>query len=216
MCRSHILADVQDLVKELLHCIAELSKIFFTKTHGIDPLFSRAIVPVLIQLFRLPDLQIITLAGLKCLGTIIYQSCVVPIRSQNLFRDLVDQNVIGLLCQMLQSASQGEVTAIHKVAVQVLSLMINPPIGSQFSFPWVRGPHDQLIEYNDAVNSFESVRMTVYKFFTEFAFCQSLMNVYHQENEAEHLVTKISVMRIVTQLARIKKDNLTDLGLTHL
>ena len=72
LCRSDILADVQDLVKELLHCIAELSKIFFTKTHGIDPLFSRAIVPVLIQLFRLPDLQIITLAGLKCLGTIIY------------------------------------------------------------------------------------------------------------------------------------------------
>ena len=94
--------------------------------------------------------------------------------------------------------------------------MINPPIGCQFSFPWVRGPHDQLIEYNDAVNSFESMRITVYKFFTEFSFCGSLMNIFHAENEQEHVVTKLAVMRIITQLARIKKDNLTELGLTHL
>lgn len=52
LCRSDILVDIQDLVKELLNVISELSKIFFTRTAGIDPLFQRAIVPVLVQLFR--------------------------------------------------------------------------------------------------------------------------------------------------------------------
>lgn len=62
-------------------------------------------------------------------------------------------------------------------------MLINPAFGSQFSFPWMRGPHDQLIEYNDAVNSFENVRIAVYKFFSEFDFVGALMQVYHAENE---------------------------------
>ena len=39
LCRSDTLPDIQDLVKELLQVIAELSKIFFTKAQGIDPMF---------------------------------------------------------------------------------------------------------------------------------------------------------------------------------
>lgn len=95
-------------------------------------------------------------------------------------------------------------------------MLVNPAFGNQFSFPWMRGPHDQLIEYNDAVNSFESIRITVYKFFTEFDFVGALMNVYHEENEQKHICTKIAVLRIITQLTRIKKDNLVALGLTNL
>lgn len=67
--------------------------------------------------------------------------------------------------------------------MHVLSMLVNPAFGSVFSFPWMRGPHDQLIEYNDAINSFETVRMTVYKFFTEFDFLGVLMKIYHDENE---------------------------------
>ena len=66
------------------------------------------------------------------------------------------------------------------------------------------------------MNSFETIRMTVYKFFTEFDFVGSLMAIYHEENEQSYLMTKMSVLRIITQLTRIKKDNLTALGLTHL
>ena len=80
----------------------------------------------------------------------------------------------------------------------------------------MRGPHDQLIEYNDAVNSFETVRLTVYKCFTDFDFLEVLMRVFHDEDEAKHLMTKVSVMRIISQLTRIKKENLVALGLTHL
>lgn len=72
---------MQDLVKELFYCISELSKIFFTKTAGIDPLFQRAIVPILVQLFRVPDLKIIQLAALKCLGIHVCLANFVPIRS---------------------------------------------------------------------------------------------------------------------------------------
>ena len=58
--------------------------------------------------------------------------------------------------------------------------------------------------------------MTVYKFFTEFDFVGTLMLIYHEENEQNHLMTKMAVLRIITQLTRIKKDNLVALGLTHL
>ena len=95
-------------------------------------------------------------------------------------------------------------------------MLVNPAFGNLFSFPWMRGPHDQLIEYNDAVNSFETIRMTVYKFFTEFDFVGALMAIYHEENEQNFLMTKMAVLRIITQLTRIKKEQLVALGLTHL
>ena len=75
-----------------------MSKLFFTKTQGIDPLFQRAIVPILSQLYRMQDHKGIILASLKCLGSFVCQACIVPIRSQNLYRDLVDQNIIALIC----------------------------------------------------------------------------------------------------------------------
>lgn len=39
LCRSENLTDLQDLITELLQSVAEMSKLFFTKTQGIDPLF---------------------------------------------------------------------------------------------------------------------------------------------------------------------------------
>ena len=98
---------------------------------------------------------------------------------------------------MLQ-AEQGQISAITKTVVHVLSILINPAFGNLFSFPWIRGPHDQLIEYNDAVNSFETVRLTVYKYFTEFDFVGALMAIYHEEDEAQYVMTKMAVLRIVT------------------
>ena len=82
--------------------------------------------------------------------------------------------------------------------MHVLAQLINPAFGNLFSFPWMRGPHDQLIEYNDAVNSFEALRTTVFKFFIEFDFVGVLMAIYHEENEQTHLMTKMSVLRIIT------------------
>ena len=52
------------------------------------------------------------------------------------------------------------------------------------------------------------MRVTVYHRFTDFDFLNSLMTIYHSENEKEHLMSKVAVMRIITQLLRIKKENL--------
>jgi len=40
----------------------------------------------------------------------------------------------------------------------VLSIIINPIYGDTYSFPWKRGPHDNLNEYLEALPSFEQVR----------------------------------------------------------
>lgn len=50
--RSDQLEQLQDVGIELLHANTELGKLFFNKTQGIDPLFSRNIVPVFTQIFR--------------------------------------------------------------------------------------------------------------------------------------------------------------------
>jgi hypothetical protein len=39
------------------------------------------------------------------------------------------------------------------------------------------------------------------------------MSIYHAEDEKEQLMTKVSVLRIITQLGRLKKDTLAEQGL---
>ena len=44
---TDVLESCQDVVSDLLLAISELSKLFFSKTQGIDPIFSKNIVPTL-------------------------------------------------------------------------------------------------------------------------------------------------------------------------
>ena len=59
LVKSEILESCQDMVSDLILAISELSKIFFTKTAGIDPIFSKNIVPTLAALLRMPELKVI-------------------------------------------------------------------------------------------------------------------------------------------------------------
>ena len=93
-----------------------------------------------------------------------------------------------------------------------MAQLINPAFGSSFSFPWKRGPHDQLIEHGDAVKTFENIRMTAYKNLSEFDFGQCLVAIYDSEIEEDHTMTKMAVLRIVTQLTRIKREALNSAG----
>ena len=56
------------------------------------------------------------------------------------------------------------------VAVQVISTLVSPVYGDFYSFPWKRGPHDNILEYTEASATFESVRESIFNQLKEFDF----------------------------------------------
>ncbi len=76
---------------------------------------------------------------------------------QNFYKDLLEQRIINDICSIILSVG-GVATPLQKVAVHVLSIIINPVYGETYSFPWKRGPHDNLNEYLEALPSFDNVR----------------------------------------------------------
>lgn len=78
-----------------------------------------------------------------------------------------------------------------------MATIINPAFGDSFSFPWLRGPHDQMSEYNDHVPTLENLRTDCYKHLYNFDFCKAMANIFASEDESEHLMTKVAVFRIL-------------------
>jgi len=80
---------------------------------------------------------------------------------QNFYKDLVEQKIIHDLCSIVSQVG-ANATPKQKVATHVLSIIINPIYGDTYSFPWKRGPHDNLNEYLEATSTFDMVRNTTY------------------------------------------------------
>jgi hypothetical protein len=60
---------------------------------------------------------------------------------------------------------------IQKAAIHALSVLMNPFFGDTYSYPWKRGPHDNLPEYFEALPTFDNVlRPSIYSSLTEFDF----------------------------------------------
>ena len=50
-----LFSQAQEVVADLIQVISELSKIYFTRTSGIDPLFSKQIVHTLTEIIKRND-----------------------------------------------------------------------------------------------------------------------------------------------------------------
>ena len=70
-------------------------------------------------------------------------------RMHSFFRELIEFQIITTLVTNLRDAGKS-VTATHLATTHVLAMLLNPAFGNSFSFPWKRGPHDQINEYLDA------------------------------------------------------------------
>jgi hypothetical protein len=66
-----------------------------------------------------------------------------------------------------------------------------------YSFPWKRGPHDQIIEYNDLVPLVETIRAKTFKKLASGDFLSSLKSIFNAEQDPE-VMTRTAVLRIVT------------------
>ena len=61
---------------------------------------------------------------------------------------------------------------------------MNPFFGDTYSYPWKRGPHDNLPEYLEALPTFDNVlRQTIFAQLTEFDFLGKLSLIYQSEDE---------------------------------
>ena len=60
-----------DIATEVINCIAEMSKISYTKAGGIEPVYMKHFVPLLPTLLREPCSNEALLASLKALGTFV-------------------------------------------------------------------------------------------------------------------------------------------------
>lgn len=94
---------------------------------------------------------------------------------------------------------------ITTASCQVIAQLINPAFGDTYSFPWTRGPHDQIIEYNDVMPLTDKIRLRVAKKFEHENFIKNLIKLYQSEPESL-FVQKMVVLRTLTQLVRAKRD----------
>lgn len=101
----------------------------------------KVVVPNLASVLKASQDKGVTLAVLKCIGSFASQACLTPQRMANFYRDSLDNEVISDICKVIAQVSD-KVEPCHLVAVQTLSMIINPAFGDTFSFPWNRGPHD--------------------------------------------------------------------------
>lgn len=83
------------------------------------------------------------------------------------------------------------------VAVELLSTLICPVYGDFYSFPWKRGPHDNILEYIEALQTFESLRELIFNQLKEFDFLGKFIVIYQKEDESKNLEVKSSTLRLL-------------------
>mmetsp|Transcript_29412 Transcript_29412/g.44502 ORF Transcript_29412/g.44502 Transcript_29412/m.44502 type:complete len:285 (-) Transcript_29412:1335-2189(-) len=122
---------------------------------------------------------------------------------QNFFKEVKDNGTIQEVCEILKSTKpSGPVTALHQVAAEALSTLICPVYGDFYSFPWKRGPHDNILEYTEASAIFEGVRDVAYTNLKDFDFTSKFIAIYNSEEESKFVEVKCSVLRFFSQLLR--------------
>lgn len=86
-----------------------------------------------------------------------------------------------------------------------MSAVIHPYYGEVYSFPWKRGPHTAVLEYNDNYGNFDILKDTVYSALSEFNWTNKLTYCFKELYESDN-VTCIAIYRIFLQLLRFKLD----------
>ncbi len=159
--RNTIKSDLSEpeLLCDLVKNIALLGKSSFNKSIGIEPIFMKGFIPLIPFLLNEQPNKSLRLAATKALGVFISLASIIPVRSVNFYKELIDQKIIALLTSIVSSCSQAE--ALHKAAIHAISILISPLSGDTYSFPWKRGPHDAMNELMEAMPVFENARQLV-------------------------------------------------------
>jgi len=88
------------------------------------------------------------------------------------------------------------------VALESLSTLICPVYGDFYSFPWKRGPHDNILEYTEAEKIFDNMRDKIFTQIKDFDFVGKALAIFMIEDESKFVEVKCSVLRMFNQMLR--------------
>lgn len=162
----------------------------------------KGFIPLLPNLIKDKNEQL-QLATLKAFGVFSSLAAIIPLRMSNFYKDIGENGVIKDTCEIFKStASAGGTNPIHAVAIECLSTIACPVYGDFYSFPWKRGPHDNILEYTEAVTLFEKLREQIFQHLKEYDFVSKALAIYQKEDESKYLEVKCSTLRFFIQLLR--------------
>lgn len=130
-----------------------------------------------------------------------------PGKMVNIYKELIDLKIIDDVCTQVNTITS-TCGPLQKLAVEVLSAIVHPYYGEVYSFPWKRGPHSAVLEYNENIGNFDMLRETVYHCLNDFNWTGKLAVVY-KDNFENDSVACICAFRIVLQMLRVKIDSVS-------
>jgi hypothetical protein len=193
--------SVPDLLCDLVENISLLCKNGFNKQVGIESIYMKGFIPLLPNLIKDKNEQL-QLATLKAFGVFSSLAAIIPLRMSTFYKDISENGVIKDTCEIFKTTQSSNVSAIHSVSLECLSTIVCPVYGDFYSFPWKRGPHDNILEYTEAATLFEKLREQVFHNLKAFDFVSKALAVYLKEDEQKHLEVKCSALRFFIQLLR--------------
>jgi len=187
---------VPDLLCDLVENISLLCKNSFNKQAGIEPIYMKGFIPLLPVLAKESN-EALKLATFKALGTFTTQAAIIPVRMVQFFKDINENGIVQEVCEVFSTISNGKVKPLHMVAIEALSTMVCPVYGDFFSYPWKRGPHDVIIEYNEAVTHFDNLRATIFKELQNADLINRCLAVFGSEDESKFVEVRSSILRLL-------------------
>ena len=193
----------------LIRVCSLLIKPTFNSTVGIDPQLVKGLLVLLPHLLKSKSgsaraTKMIHEYSLVALGIFTSQAAFMPTKMLGIYKELVDLKLIDDLCLRISNIS-GTLSDLDKMCIQIISGIIHPYYGEVYSFPWKRGPHTAVYEYNESVPSFDMLKNNVYNCFSSFPWMGKLTYSFKELYEVDN-ITCISIFRIFLQLLRFKLD----------
>ena len=196
---------VPELLADLVENIALLCKNSFNKQVGIELIYMKGFIPLFPTLIKDTN-ERLQLATLKALGTFSSLAAIIPLRMQQFFKDITESGTLKEVAALFHGNGSNTIIATNVVALECLSTLMCPVYGDFYSFPWKRGPHDNILEYTEAQTTFEEAREQIFNEIRDFDFVGRALAIFSSEDqkahEAKHLEVKCSVLRFFNQILR--------------
>ena len=199
--RNLVKSDVKvpDLLTDLVENISLLCKNSFNKQVGIEPIYMKGFITLMPQLAKDNNDQL-RIATLKALGTFASLAAIIPLRMQQFFKEISENGMLKDVTDIIKSGKQPG--PVHIVALEALSTLICPVYGDFYSFPWKRGPHDNILEYTEAQTIFENMRDKIFLLIKDFDFVSKALAIFMSEDESKTVEVKCAVLRMFNQMLR--------------
>ena len=193
----------------LIRVTSLLIKPTFSPSIGIDPSLVKGLLTLVPHLLKSKSglaraNGLIYQYSIITVGIFFAQAALMPAKMIGLYKEILDLKLIDDICAVISTISSG-VSEFQKLCIQVLSAAVHPYYGEVYSFPWKRGPHSAVLEYNENIAHFEVLRDTAFNCLTDFSWTSKLTFAFKElfDNDA---VTCIAIYRIILQMLRTKLD----------